>query len=66
METLTHNMNKWTTDELRGVEGVIIQARLAEKDRQFGAIRTPAQLRSGREEAGVEGTIEMGLAEGAN
>jgi len=78
METLTYNMRKWSTDELIGeivrrsatdgpalaaVEGVIIRARLAESEGRFAQSAFPADLMSTIERAGVQGTIEMGVAD---
>jgi len=77
MQTLTYNLNRWTTEELvdeavrrtatdgpglEVLEKVVLRARLAESDRRFDDGTQPA-LAPGRERAGVMGTMEMGLAD---
>ncbi len=76
MQTLTYNMERWTTEELIGevvlrtatdasalrmVEGVIIQARLDAGDRLRAEEASP--LVPGAIAPPVRGTTEMGLAE---
>jgi hypothetical protein len=77
MQTLTQNMTRWTTQELLDevmrrtasdapalhlLETIVIRARLAESDRRFADLGTQAELRPDPEQAGVRGTMEMGLA----
>ena len=79
METLTHRMSRWSTEELLGevvrrtaadapalrlAEGVILRARLAASDRGFAEIETPAEPGPAIDRAGVRGTMELGLADG--
>ena len=80
MYTLTDNLNGWSTEQLMGevvrrtaadgpalrlVDGVIMRARLAQSDRRFAESATPAEPEPAMERAGVRGTIEMSLADGA-
>jgi len=79
MQTLTKNLNTWTTTDLLEevvrrsasdgpalhlLETVIIRARLAESDRRFADFGTQDQLAPLLARAGVRGTMEMGLADG--
>ncbi len=77
MEMFTPNMSRWTTDELLrevirrtasdapalyALQTVVLRARLAEGDRRldFG---TQCEFVPAREQAGVAGTMELGLEE---
>jgi hypothetical protein len=77
MQTLTQNMTRWTTQELLDevmrrtasdapalhlLETIVIRARLAESDRRFTDLGTQAEFVPDPEQAGVRGTMEMGLA----
>ena len=80
MQTLTYNLSRWTTEDLLDeivrrtasdgpglqiLETVLIRARLAESDRRFGD-GTQAELEPPPKPVGVRGTMEMGLADGAD
>jgi len=77
MQTLTQNMTRLTTQELLDevmrrtasdapalhlLETIVIRARLAESDRRFADLGTQAEFGPDPEQAGVRGTMEMGLA----
>ncbi len=77
MQTLTQNMTRLTTQELLDevmrrtaadapalhlLETIVIRARLAESDRRFTDLGTQAEFAPDPEQAGVRGTMEMGLA----
>jgi hypothetical protein len=78
MQTLTPDMTRCTTQELLDevlrrtasdgpalhiLETLIIRARLAERDRRFMDFGTQPELAPANEQAGVRGTMEMGLAD---
>lgn len=78
MQILTGNLNRWTTEDLLDevvrrsaadgpalalLETTVIRARLAESDRRFAGAETPAAPKPVKEQAGVRGTLEMGLAD---
>jgi len=75
MEPLTHNLHRWTTEELLGevmrrtaldapalhaLQTVVIRARLAEGDRRSD-FGTQSALVPEPERAAVAGTMELGL-----
>ena len=75
MDPWTHNLSKWTTEQLLGevmrrtasdgaalqaLQTAVLRARLAEGDRQ-SETGTQSELVSAPELAGVAGTMELGL-----
>jgi hypothetical protein len=77
MQTMTQNLNRWTTEELLDevvrrtatdapglelLQTIVIRARLAESDRRLGGGRQ-SELGPVRQAVGVRGTLEMGLAD---
>jgi hypothetical protein len=79
MQTLTYNLSRWTTEDLldevmrrtasdgpalKLLETIVLRARLAQSDRQFGSFGTQVELEPAMERAGVRGTLEMGLTHG--
>ena len=79
MESLPHNLSRWTTEELldeavrrtatdapalKLLDTIIIRARLAEGDSRFAGVGTQAALRPVLEAAGVRvGTTGVRLAQ---